>query len=116
MDSTQFGFATIKNRITTTKELLTILKKSQEKGWNDIITGDQSWFGFYYENDGKWCLPEETNPIMNGSKIQMQKVMVTVKCQEKTLLHVEKPYCILKKMDVYKNDNDIKRNDVIQQC
>ena len=36
------------------------------------------WFGFYYGYDGKWCLPEEKNPVMNGSKIQMKKVMVTI--------------------------------------
>ena len=64
--------------VTKTKELLSVLEKSKHQGWRDIITSDQSWFGFYYGYDGKWCLPEEKNPIMNGSKIQLKKVMVTI--------------------------------------
>jgi hypothetical protein len=45
--------------VTKTKELLSVLEKSKHQGWRDIITGDQSLFGFYYGYDGKWCLPEE---------------------------------------------------------
>ena len=67
----QLNFQQKKNRVTKTKELLSVLEKSKHQGWRGIITGDQSWFGFYYGHDGKWCLPEEKNPVMNGSKIQM---------------------------------------------
>jgi hypothetical protein len=33
------------NRIT--KEFLSIHEKSKHQGWRNIITEDQSWFGFY---------------------------------------------------------------------
>ena len=71
MDSPRTQFLTKKkDRVTKTKELLSDLEKSKHQGWRDIITGDQSWFGFYYGYDGKWCLPEE----------KIKKVMVTSIC------------------------------------
>ena len=79
MDYPRTQFSTKKNRVTKTKELFSVLEKSKHQEWRDIITGDQLWFGFYYEYDGKWCLPKEKkNTVMNGSKIQLKKVMVTI--------------------------------------
>ena len=55
----ELNFQQKKDRVTKTKEILSVLEKSKHQGWRDIITGDQSWFVFYYGRDGKWCLPEE---------------------------------------------------------
>ena len=43
----ELNFQQKKDRVTKTKELLSVLEKSKHQGWRDIITGDQSWFGFY---------------------------------------------------------------------
>ena len=59
MDYPRTQFSTKKNRVTKTKELFSVLEKSKHQEWRDIITDDKSWFGFYYEYDGKWCLPNE---------------------------------------------------------
>ena len=42
------------------------------------MTGDQRWFLYRYEHNGKWCSLEENNPIANGSKIIIKKIVVTV--------------------------------------
>ena len=42
------------------------------------MTGDQSWFRMAYDHSGAWLLPEDGNPRMNGSKIQIEKCMVTI--------------------------------------
>ena len=65
-------------RVRESKALHSILLQCQRDKWANIITGDQSWFFFGYGEDGAWVLPEEDAPVMDGSKIQIQKVMITV--------------------------------------
>lgn len=66
------------NRVITTKSLLKVLQSSQERGWCDIVTGDQSWFKLKYGQKGAWLLPEDERPEMDGSKISYESVMVTI--------------------------------------
>ena len=65
-------------RVTESKLLKEILIKSRENGWRDIITGDQSWFTYGYGVEGAWLTEDEKAPIMDGSKIQIKKIMITV--------------------------------------
>ena len=44
----------------------------------NIITGDQSWFNYGYGEDGAWLMPDDDAPIMDGSRIQIRKIMITV--------------------------------------
>ena len=66
------------NRVIKSHELLSVLKTCKHNGWRDIITGDQSWFGLCYGSSGKWCFPDESNPIIVKDKIYIEKVMLTV--------------------------------------
>ena len=65
-------------RVEESKALFEILLQCQREKWVNNIIGDQSWFCFGYGEDGAWLLPEEEAPIMDGSKIQIQKIMITV--------------------------------------
>lgn len=66
------------NRMVLTKELSEILQKCEKQQWYNIMTGDSSWFEFSYGNDGAWLLPEEDAPEMDGSKLGVRKILVTV--------------------------------------
>lgn len=65
-------------RMKQSKELFEILKKCQKQSWRSIITGDQSWFKMQYDHSGAWLLPDDDNPEMNGSKISIARIMVTI--------------------------------------
>lgn len=66
------------HRVVITKSLLNVLESSQLQGWCDIVTGDQSWFKLQYGQNGAWLLPDDDSPEMDGSKISIEKVMVTI--------------------------------------
>lgn len=63
------------NRQILSKELL---KTSQRQGWYNLMTGDSSWFNFYFGQDGAWISPDEPPPDMDGSTLGVKKVLVTV--------------------------------------
>ena len=65
-------------RVSDLKLLKNILISSQKSKWYNIITGDQSMFSFSYEHKGAWLNDDDERPEFNGSKIQIQKIMVTV--------------------------------------
>ena len=65
-------------RMHESKELFDILTMCKKDSWRNILTGDQSWFRMAYDHEGAWLLPEDENPQMNGSKISIQKYMVTI--------------------------------------
>ena len=67
-----------KKRVEQCKALADILRKCSNEDWRNIITGDQSWFSYGYGVDGAWLAPDEEAPIMDGSKIQIKKIMITV--------------------------------------
>ena len=65
-------------RVRLSNSLHTILQRSQRKGWYNIITGDESLFHFSYGQKGAWLLQDDKSPEMDGSKISVRKIMVTV--------------------------------------
>lgn len=65
-------------RMNACVELVHILSECKKINWLNIITGDQSWFTFGYGENGAWLRNEDEPPIMDGSKIQIKKIMVTV--------------------------------------
>lgn len=65
-------------RVSDLKLLKNILISSQKTKWHNIITGDESMFSFSYGHKGAWLNDDDERPEFNGSKIQIQKIMVTV--------------------------------------
>lgn len=59
-------------------ELSMILKASKVNSYRNIITGDESWFMYKYFCNGKWVMESDENPIADGSKINIKKVMITI--------------------------------------
>ena len=65
-------------RVNDLKLLKDILISSQKAKWYNIITGDQSMFSFSYGHNGAWLNDDDERPEFNGSRIQIQRIMVTV--------------------------------------
>ena len=59
-------------------KLLQLLKQCKALKWKQIFTGDESIFMLHYGIDGAWVAEDEKGPIMDGSEIQQEKIMVTI--------------------------------------
>ena len=66
------------NRIDECIKLLRLLKQCKTVKWNQILTGDESIFMMHYGVGGAWVAEYENGPIMDGSEIQQEKVVVTI--------------------------------------
>ena len=66
------------NRVDKLKELSEILNACKHESFRNIVTGDQKWFTLYYGNDGAWVDSDENPPEMNGDRLSIKKVMVTI--------------------------------------
>ena len=65
-------------RLNMSKDLLQILGKSKENGFVDIISGDESWFIYYYQHERKWMIDTDNIPeIVVPSRFD-RKTMVTI--------------------------------------
>ena len=58
--------------------LLTILSESEELGFINIFTGDESWFYIKFNRKGAWILPDEKVPFFENPGFQLRKFMLTV--------------------------------------
>jgi len=67
-----------KERAEKCMELAAILEMCKKRNWHGIITGDESMFTLSYGISGAWIEDGEKPPTMNGSKIQNEKIMITV--------------------------------------
>ena len=65
-------------RMKQSAKLFSILKKSKHNGYRDIITGDQSWFLYNYSPKGAWVFGDEDPPVFSNSRINNEKIMITV--------------------------------------
>lgn len=66
------------HRVDESIKLLRLLKQCKTLKWKQIFTGDESIFMLHYGADGAWVAEDENGPIMDGSEIQQEKVMVTI--------------------------------------
>lgn len=66
------------HRIDESIKLLRLLKQSKTVKWKQIFTGDVSIFMMHYGVGGAWVAEDENGPIMDGSEIQQEKVVVTI--------------------------------------
>lgn len=60
------------------KELLQILLESKETNFTDIITGDESWFVYYYQYDKKWVVETDEIPEKVVPSQYDKKTIVTI--------------------------------------
>ena len=65
-------------RLNMSKELVQILEKSKENGFADIITGDESWFIYYYHYERKWVVDADNIPEIVIPSHFDRKTMVTI--------------------------------------
>lgn len=66
------------NRVRVSKILLKILENSRKNGFVDIITGDESWFIYYYQYDSKWVVETDTIPEKVKPNRYDRKTMLTI--------------------------------------
>lgn len=65
-------------RVKESGLLAETLIRSKHYSFHNILTGDQSWFYFNYGADGAWLPEDEDNPEYERSKIQLEKMMLTI--------------------------------------
>ncbi len=66
------------NRLNITKNLLEILEESKKSGFTNIISGDKSWFIYYYQYDRKWVVETDEIPEKVIPSRYDRKTMVTI--------------------------------------
>ena len=67
-----------KNRVDIANQMLDILRKEQRTHFQNIYTGDESWFLFEYNQRSQWVLSKE-DLLTKTRKTNMQrKIMLTV--------------------------------------
>ena len=66
------------NRVDKLTALSEILYACKHESFRSIVTGDQKWFTLYYGNDGAWVDSDQIPPEMNGDRISIKKVIVTI--------------------------------------
>ena len=66
------------NRMDKLKELTEILNACKHESFRNIVIGDQKWFTLNFGNDGAWVDSDENPPEMNGDRLSIKKVMVTI--------------------------------------
>jgi hypothetical protein len=54
-------------RVNLSRELLPVLEPQYARGWDDIVTLDESWFCFSLEHEWIWLAPEEQVLTKNGT-------------------------------------------------
>jgi hypothetical protein len=65
-------------RVNLSRELLAVLEAQQSRGWDDIVTLDESWFEFSMNHERIWFAREEPVPDRERYIIQSQKIMITI--------------------------------------
>lgn len=65
-------------RVERSKKILSILTKKKRKPLSRIITGDESWFGFYYPYSSQYKHTKSSVSQRIKSEFSYKKVMVTI--------------------------------------
>jgi hypothetical protein len=65
-------------RVTLSHELLAVLETSHPTGFQNIITGDESWFFLYYPRSSIWAHSREEVPERLSQKIDWEKCLVSI--------------------------------------
>jgi hypothetical protein len=58
--------------------LLTTLMKQKASGFQQTITGEQSWLFLYYAGDSVWAVPRDEPPQRIKQKINTEKCLVLI--------------------------------------
>jgi hypothetical protein len=66
------------NRVTLSREFLAILLQEREKNFNDIMTGDQSWFFRHYPHDSASAGFRDELPVRIKPEIDAEKCLIFV--------------------------------------
>jgi hypothetical protein len=67
-----------KNRVQAAHEMLTILRKEKATGYENIVTGDETWLDFDYPIKSMWLEKEDSRPEAPTLKVGRGKVMVVI--------------------------------------
>ena len=67
-----------KDRKFYSKEILLLLKKNQKQNYNNIVTGDESWFFFYNPQKSIWSDKKTENPKIISKKNYQKKILLTI--------------------------------------
>jgi hypothetical protein len=65
-------------RITFSEELLQVLHHARETNFDNLLTGDESWFYYEYPHDSAWAASRATLPTRTARKIGSKKCLISI--------------------------------------
>ena len=78
-----------KNRVTQCIEILNALRSAKRSHFNNIITGDESWFLYVNQPKARWVLADEDPGEIVEPSIYQKKIMVTIFVRKNGTFFVE---------------------------